>query len=298
MNLYLFGAGASFGSGECYPSTPPLGGDLFRSMRSSSRVLQSLTSELAERFNTTHFEDGMKEFTKTRPRDRDALLRDMATYLLQFVPGPTNHYGRLLRHLKNTGADFVFASLNYDLLIELSANSAGFEYFGYTPGNSDRAGRLRIIKPHGSVNIAPDLGSGSVTGVRWSSSGRSFEGPVRVLKLLEARAFWSSDTSLAPVMAMYSAGKEVMFCPSFVAEQQNQWRTAVKSASEVVIIGTRVWPSDKHIWEPIAEAPGMVTYVGKTCSPFQEWAQKNRSGPSQFVPKTFGEFVESVAAVR
>ncbi len=34
-NVFLFGAGASFGCGEVYPKVPPLGQDLFQELRIS-----------------------------------------------------------------------------------------------------------------------------------------------------------------------------------------------------------------------------------------------------------------------
>ena len=59
---FLFGAGASAFSGECRPTTPPLGKDLFAELVKLGGVAASVEPDLAACF--TDFEFGMEELCR------------------------------------------------------------------------------------------------------------------------------------------------------------------------------------------------------------------------------------------
>jgi hypothetical protein len=79
-SLFLFGAGASFGSGPCAPSAPPLGSRLFDELRAAGGVASEVSEDLAESFRQD-FEAGMDRFWSEHNVRTSELLRDMARYL-------------------------------------------------------------------------------------------------------------------------------------------------------------------------------------------------------------------------
>ena len=90
--VFLFGAGASYGSGECYPKNPPLGFQLFDELQGWGGVATTADENLRDTFKKD-FEAGMAEFFRTRNTDITRFLREMADYFAQFEPGTKNYYG-------------------------------------------------------------------------------------------------------------------------------------------------------------------------------------------------------------
>jgi protoporphyrinogen oxidase len=91
--VFLFGAGASYGSGECYPKNPPLGPGLFAELQRWGGVAATVDEDLRRTFEGD-FEKGMEHFFRTRNSDITPFLREMADYFAQFEPGPNNYYGQ------------------------------------------------------------------------------------------------------------------------------------------------------------------------------------------------------------
>ena len=123
--LFLFGAGASFGSGPCSPNPPPLGGELFGELRKGGGVAARVSEDLAELFRRD-FEAGMDRFWRDHNTWTSELLRDMARYFAVFEPSEGNHYMALIAALGGTRKKAVFATTNYDLLIEHAIVRSGF----------------------------------------------------------------------------------------------------------------------------------------------------------------------------
>jgi hypothetical protein len=110
--VILFGAGASAGSGECYPKAPPLGSELFSELRQRGGIAAEVDRHLEELF-AQNFERGMAEFQKTRRTDTPALLRQMSEYFVRFEPGRANLYLEVFETLQASRRSFAIATLNY-----------------------------------------------------------------------------------------------------------------------------------------------------------------------------------------
>jgi hypothetical protein len=89
-SVFLFGAGASKGSLDCHPYSPPLGFELFPDLQKAGGVAATVEETLANIFIKENFEAGMAEFIETRNTDITALLREMSAYFVQFIPGENN----------------------------------------------------------------------------------------------------------------------------------------------------------------------------------------------------------------
>ena len=75
--LFLFGAGASRYSGECFPEPPPLGTELFDALVKRGGVAATIDADLAAVFRKD-FERGTSLFRRQRGGDVTTLLREMA----------------------------------------------------------------------------------------------------------------------------------------------------------------------------------------------------------------------------
>lgn len=272
--VFLLGAGASFGSGECYPSAPPLGGGLFADLRRRGGVASTIQPPLLQLFQR-NFEEGMAAFREERDSDSTAFLREMAAYLAEFAPGPRNLYHRLIQIVRKSHRQTVLATTNYDLLLEQAITQAGLmtAYSGRpVPQNN-----ISVLKIHGSSNFLPDLGTNRIIGAKFAGNGANVEAPIAIAQSIqEIRAFCSKEDSLAPAIAVYAPGKAVLFCPSFVQDQQRQWVSEVERATVVYVIGLRVIRHDDHIWRVLASSKARLHYVGLEPHEFQEWAAEAR----------------------
>src|SRR6185437_13899636 len=102
-----------------------------------------------------NFEKGMAQFRWERDTDTTALLREMALYFAEFVPGPTNRYHSLLRAIRRSRHRTVIATTNYDLLLESAVDAAKLRT-AYQAVNIPK-NNVAILKIHGSCNFLPSV---------------------------------------------------------------------------------------------------------------------------------------------
>lgn len=288
--LLVFGAGASHWNPDCQPYPPPPGPKLFDALVEAGGVARTVSAELASVFRSD-FELGMAEFCRARPRDVARFQRDMAAYLVQFVPGESNYYQVLVDRVRESGASAVFATTNYDLLIEhcISRRGLGIRYHEL-PVPRDR---VSVLKIHGSCNFLPDYGDAQFHNVQvgFVEGGALIEAPVRLAQSSgEVEHFCRTDTSFAPALTLYAKGKQAVACPSYVANQQRHFAAAAQAASYIVVVGLRVVAEDRHIWEPLKKSTAWIGYVGPDGDDFLSWAQcRGKRRKSQVFAQSFEE---------
>ncbi len=256
--------------------------------------MTSVTDSLADLFEKD-FEEGMAEFYSTRECEVPAFLREMCLYFLGFQSLEGNLYKELVRFIASTKHQVVFATTNYDLLIEHSICQLGYivEYRGLpVPKNS-----FSVLKIHGSCHFLPSID------VKFENCSFSFAGegkPPRVLKILdapvrvaqpyEAIKFCKEEDSIAPAIAIYAKGKGVMFCNNYILQQQKFWQESVIKAKKIFIIGLRVNEEDAHIWQPLASSKAQLLYVGKS-EDFDKWKSENGRKNAHWIAERFDESI-------
>ncbi len=208
----------------------------------------------------------------------------MAHYFAQFEPGSENYYGELAKIVAQAKGSVVFATTNYEMLIELATNQAGYDIAYGKPAHYPRGG-IPVLKLHGSCNFLPDPKGVSFQNITFDlapelhdlpveqMTSAIYDGPVKPASPSEVRNFCRKEASMAPALGLYLPGKHVLWCPSFVEYQQELWRKAVKRAGRIYIIGAAVYAHDRHIWDVLATAKGQLRYVGPDPKPFLEWAR-------------------------
>lgn len=297
--LFVFGAGASHGSGACTPSNPPLGSKLFSELRALGGVASVVSHELANLFERD-FEAGMEQFWKEHNTLSTALLRDMARYFAQFESIEGNLYLELIRAMGGTRKKAVFATTNYDMLIEHAARLAGLLVtYGGLPTQPNN---IPILKIHGSCNFLPNVQPRQISGISFDLSAAGpgasiFDAGVKpATSAKDIVDFCLREESVAPALALYSPSKQVLFCRSFINHIQGAWREAIQVASRIYIIGLRVHLVDDHIWKPLSKAHAPIYYVGYEPNEFNEWSKTSRSRQRSYVlARTFSEALPLIA---
>lgn len=293
-SVFLFGAGASFGSGNCSPEPPPLGnGDngLFKKLQKRGGFAATVSKTLADLF-IDNFEAGMAELYSSSERDTYALMREMSLYFSEFEPLEENYYRELIQFIASTNHQVVFATTNYDLLIEISVCQLGFKVIYHAlpvPKNN-----FSVLKIHGSCNFLPDIPNIKITGAYYKNVGTIIDAPVRIAQASEVSKFCSEEDSIAPAIAMYVKGKAVKFCPKYVIRHQKFWEESVFKAKRIFVIGLRVNPEDAHIWQVLASSKAQLLYVGFEQEDFENWTKQNRRKNAHWIAKTFQEALPKI----
>jgi hypothetical protein len=297
--VVLLGAGASYGSGDAtygktVPCTPPLGNDLFAALEQQvGGVAAALPDALKAAFRA-NFEGGMAEYYEHSKGNIMRFQRELAQYLAQFRPGPSNVYVQLVEALGVHRV--IYCSLNYDLLFELSAARLGLSC---VYGVESKAKHARLLKPHGSCNFWPDIPVGVLRGVTFEGNSRAdIQAPVRSMSQDETLRRCALEDSVAPAIAMYAQGKAVKICPDYVERQQALWRESILRAKKVFVTGVRLNRSDVHIWEVLAECRAAVTYFGFESDrhAFFEWKESVGKKAAFFVEADFRRCVSFIDA--
>lgn len=293
---FLFGAGASAFSGRCDPTSPPTGDKLFAALEEGLRCANEIPDDIRPLF-TPDFELGMDALWRARPELMQSFLQDMAKYFLQFGPTPGNHYAELIRILGSKRIAVNLATLNYDLLIERSIEMLGMKY--HHPLGPPVQNAIPVFKLHGSCNIVPDLGGGTISGILIDlgpppEPGITVAGVggdmVKSLSVNEMYDFLHPEQTLVPCVAMYHKTKSIRDCPSAITRIQNIWQESLKTTERLFVIGTRFVPHDTHIWDSIGAFPGELCWVSPDASEVEAWA-KGRGLKFTHYAKTFEEFI-------
>jgi hypothetical protein len=289
--LFLFGAGASYGSGLCLPGRPPLGSGLFQALQKQGGAAEIVSKELADLF-IQDFEKGMDQFWELHNTRTTELLRDMARYFAQFRPYYGNCYKTLISALRKIKPRPAIITTNYDLLIELAISEAGqLVTYGEYPAP---ANNFSVLKIHGSCNFLPDMAPRQISGIGFDlsqSKGGSILGAgVRAARsLAEIIDFCDREDSIGPALALYSPSKQVLFCPEFVKAQQNLWLELAGKANQIYVIGLRVHRIDEHIWGVLAKSDANISYVGFEKDEFLAWSSEFNRKSDTAIAKTFAE---------
>lgn len=275
MISLIFGAGASSGSGECYPHNPPLGNDLFDDLEKLDGPFSKLDNNQKEIFKKKGFEEGMASI-EDDSTTINPLQKELAIYLSKFKIGDNNLYVKLFNNLKDVMEKINIITLNYDLLIEQSLIKNNFliKYeLEYRYG-------ISLLKPHGSSNFLPDLGRNKVTGNVMKGKACYIDCNVinRVMdnKLIEEWCLNSNNSDLSPVLSMYNKEKRVVINSSLINRIKKMYDESVKKSSIIILIGIKYVEHDFHIWEPIKQS-GAKIYIVSRSEPKEAiiWAKKN-----------------------
>lgn len=281
MKLFLFGAGASYGStGE---GRPPMGSDLFHALRQFNPTgWGKLLNDLAGLFHRD-FERGMTRLAATNPHMMPILQRAMAAFFFfNFAPTESNLYVQLARRIRHCNWQGALATLNYERLLELALLHVGIKPVAGQPA---AAGQLELCLPHGCCHLFCEGVQASPVGVSFSGVGVTFDGPV--VAISDSVEFWNrlNGNAVPPVMSYFEPQKTTSAGASFVQKQRARWAELTSRAKTIAIAGVKVRPRDSHIWLPIAGSDARVVYCAGATSgdEFRAWSATARAGKVNLV---------------
>lgn len=290
--VLLLGAGASFGSLGVKPYPPPLGNKLFPELVKRNGVAATLPHHIKRAFEID-FEDGMAKYYAFSRGNIMTFQRELAEYLASFYPTDSNVYIELI---KNIGCKrVIYSSLNYDLLLELSASKVGY-LTNYS--STHKHGSIRILKIHGSSNFWPDLPTRALQSVRFYDIEKAdIQIPIRPLSQYDTLYKCRVEDSVAPAIAMFAIGKKVKISPDFVDQQYDMWVEQVCKASKIIVVGVRVHEVDEHIWSLLGKIKGNVMYFGfdNDKPEFETWKKNNNKKNAYFYKSDFKTSVKTIS---
>lgn len=273
-SVVLFGAGASYGSDNM--GTPPLGSDLFAALSSFNKTgWGQIHVDLADNFRLD-FEDGMKMLSKSYSHWMPPLQRAMAAYFFNFAPRSSNLYRRFTRRIIRSNWNGVLSTINYERLLELSLIEEGLRpIVGRSRINSSE---IEICLPHGCCHLFCESIRGSSSMVSFAGPMVTTNGPVKVISdPIEFQSRIQND-AFPPVMSYFEPEKKTTSGANFIENQRNRYSELISGASIVGLVGVRVRPNDKHIWDPLAKTSARLVYCSgrKGKKEFDVWSKQNR----------------------
>ena len=319
--LFLFGAGASYGSGHCHPKRPPLGVHLYQDLKRFSRAIQKLPPTLDSLFRNEHFESAMHHLKENYPEHMNLFLRDMSVYFSMFTLYDSqsrfanallppkdrmtfvNYYQSVMKMVLMSKKKVVFSTTNYDMLIEEAIESLGKD----VSYSQERDSKYQTIyKIHGSCNFVASIGKnffrnltfvpppkGQVIDIGGGNSMISVESFKAVTRNTVRFELTGLNNSLSAAIAMYEPTKEVIHGSSVVKKQFDRWKNAVNEADEIVIIGLRLYKNEKnewadgHIWDTLAQSSAKIFHVGFEFNDFERWASDKNKRNYASLGRTF-----------
>jgi hypothetical protein len=261
----LFGAGASYGAGSILPERPPLGNQLFLELqRIYPNTWGVISGDLKDSF-VENFELGMKNIWDDYSHSVPQLMQNMSEYFIQFrAVNNSSLYCELIKKIASMQRleSVSFTSLNYDIILELSLVHNGF-YINYFSPESEVLQEVEVLKIHGSSNfMGTDIYGGK--GISYGA-GVTFNGGIKAtLDSNEVIENYLVNSGIGPVMSLYMEGKPVNVSPKIIANLHDTYKKRLTEAKAIVIIGVKPILTDKHIWDTITKAKGVVYYVGAT----------------------------------
>jgi len=224
------------------------------------------------------FEVGMKEFGEKNPHVLPPLQRSMASFFFGFVPGQDNRYRNLARLIKRNAWPGVVISLNYERLLELSLATEGVRPFIGSP--PDTGPSVELCLPHGCCLIFCESVRGAARAVSFSGINIATRGPVKVVAEPTEHAKRIREDAFPPVMSYFDPAKLTTSGVNFIEEQRARYDAIVRGAKTVVIVGVKVRPHDRHLWEALAATNAEIVYCSGDAAgqEFAKWASDNRKG--------------------
>lgn len=298
-NIFLIGAGASFGSEMGNPllydekeKFIPLYKDLYNTLKKEFKSSWGSISGDLDAKISADFESGFSQIHKGELEIK--LQLDLAIFFSEYriYNSKKNLYCRLIRELKNSFnlKSTVFSTLNYDCLIEQACELEGCGY-DYNGGTS-KDGIIGLLKIHGSCNFLVDVDpNNQPLRAKWGSKLSNI-----VYEKFRSKAIHYSDVKkycendefipIPPIMCRMMEKKPVLENKETILELQSRWKEYVSKAKKIFIIGANPMSSDPHIWENIKNANGKIFWCLRE-EKFDKWKRDTNRKNDVLVSKKF-----------
>lgn len=288
-NVLVFGAGASYGSGDVEPKPPPMTEGLLHVLKrlfpTSWGIIKG--EELGQLEDD--FEEGIKKIGEVNPHLLPPLQRAMASFFFGFIPGENNLYRKLARKLLDVEWSGALVTLNYERLLELALGAEGLKPFVGTRPEGEN--NVEMCFPHGCCHLFCDSVRGTADGLSFSGFNVSTSGTLSVVANPSDFQNRIKNDAFPPVMSYFEPEKRTSSGVNFIEEQRARYSEMVIGADNVVLVGIRIRPNDNHIWKVVSETQSKIIYCAGSRSgdEFINWCNEYRSGKDNVV---IGDYFE------
>jgi len=274
--VLLFGAGASRGCGGLGQNEPPTSKQLYGVLRDKFPNSWGRLEVALHHSFERKFELGMEQMYETH-RDIFDYLKDLTVLMSTYRIGKFEdnlYYALISKYAdKFVNEEVVFATLNYDCLIELAALAwnpkMSISYWGNNQG-------LRLLKVHGSCNFLPAGISGQ--GKYLIEPGAKIDCGIDLVDPLEVRDRMAK-MPVPAAMSLYTRSKDTIIGEKIMNWIKTEFQAVVMSAQLVAIVGIQPPPHDEildeHIWAPLRKTRAKLLFVGSE-EKCRKWISVNR----------------------
>ncbi len=280
MSVILFGAGASYGSGEVEPDVPPLTPGLMNALSAEAPQSWGRLPDTFQSLFIDDFERGMTELGRVRPDLLPPLQRSMAQFFFGFVPGRENLYRELGRRIAAAGWGGTLVTLNYERLLQLSLEAEGVQPSYRFPDRE--VSEVELCVPHGSCHLFVDDISAVAGDVEFAGTEVATGGDPIVVDDSNEFVRRIEDDAFPPVMSYFDPAKDTTSGVNFILQQRARFNELSANADRIVVVGVAVRPHDAHLWKPLAESPAELLFCSgaEAAADFMEWAEACRPDQS------------------
>jgi hypothetical protein len=306
QRIFLFGAGASYGSDSFYVRRkgllPPLGFELYPLLRDAPnlKLWGRISADLQEAFVNRPFEEAMELLDESEDGGKFALGRDieLAEFFSQYRVRPTSLYRKLAFRVRDAiagddGWTGAFITLNYERLLEESLLDAklfpcvkGITYYDRDPIDLPEGNLVEVSYPHGACQFIMSHGDRFNANIREQITIGEIHGLTGAHHLLLASSVTQAyKEDLFPMICRYQAHKRPSINNYFIREQKQRAAELIQGAETITIIGVIcAADSDMHLWEPLSKCSGKIYYVDPSANSiniFKDWAEQRGKAEGQ-----------------
>ncbi len=271
-NIFILGAGASYGSEENKNLVPPLAQNLFDKLCIQFPQTKDLTQGFENIFRND-FEKGMTELGNKLPHNLVPFQRILAAFFFNFELHSTSTYLQLLSKLRPYIGTTAFITLNYELLLFKALNASGiFPVIDMVPLQN----QALVCIPHGICHLFCEGIIGDANGVSMCGIGVKINGPIKPIYNPQEYYHRIQNDAFPPVMSYFEPKKETLSGSDFILGQRAQYEQLISKANKIVIIGAKIRDYDTHLWKSLSETKATVLYCsGNDASGYQEYFKHN-----------------------
>lgn len=293
--LILFGAGASYGNTEDCNGTPPQGKDLYSRLEIYSHQINKLPIAVKSLFKIYSFEEAMNKLPNSSTLI-NPIQKATADYLSSFKPTKKTGYSKLFRMLDNP-LNIDIATLNYDILIELSLDNIGIPYSQFY----EKAHNINLIKVHGSSSYLPNIGNNRFDDVVFENCSSFIEGlDINIAQNHSQIKEWcnqSKNNSISPCLCLYNQDKKTVINRNLIESIQKQYKRSVLNCKRIFVIGVSLAEHDLHIWSPLLETKAEIVIVDPSPNAAYNWLKIKKKGSVRKIESGFYKAAGDVARI-
>jgi len=295
--LFLFGAGASYGSHEDKAIVPPLGAGLFKALKDFDPYRWGALDDSLNIIFEQDFEQGMRAvFEREQELSKKIPLQQVlgAFFFFKFPIKQDNLYLKLISRIQKSNWRGQVATLNYDTLLQQAITAHGliYTYGGYNPVPY---GNIQLCFPHGSCNFFAGNVFIFARKITMGEGAKIDSG----ISLVEDKVqyYEKMREACAPCMSYFIENKSTNFGSSFIEQEKERYKELVSNAEKIIIVGAALREYDTHIWEPLKNTKANIIYCSgaKDGQIFKDWCNKYRqAGQNKALMGFFKEEFEEI----